>query len=134
MPQEDDEAAELEHPEEVGFVELPASYEPTEVMQPSEKAFDFPATTVTAQLATVLGQIQAVGAVGGDHGNAVLAPQLEGQRGAVVGRIADHSFRPSTGGKGFGGAFDEVCFMRGEAGGVPGGRENNAGLGCHEFS
>src|SRR2546425_1727237 len=42
----------------------PASYEPTEVMQPSEKAFDFPATTVTAQLATVLGQIQAVGAVG----------------------------------------------------------------------
>src|SRR2546425_13007093 len=97
MPQEDDEAAELEHPEEVGFVELPASYEPTEVMQPSEKAFDFPATTVTAQLATVLGQIQAVGAVGGDHANAVLAPQLGGQGGAVVGRIAHHSFRASPG-------------------------------------
>src|SRR2546422_9596706 len=75
-------------------VELPASYEPTEVMQPSEKAFDFPATTVTAQLATVLGQIQAVGR---DHANAVLAPQLAVQGVAVVGRIADHSFRPSTG-------------------------------------
>src|SRR2546425_8084178 len=100
IPQEDDEAAELEHPEEVGFVELPASYEPTEVMQPSEKAFDFPATTVTAQLATVLGQIQAVGAVWRDHANSVLAPQLAGPGGAVVGRMCDHSFRPRTGGKG----------------------------------
>src|SRR2546421_4746319 len=126
MPQEDDEAAELEHPEEVGFVELPASYEPTEVMQPSEKAFDFPATTVTAQLATVLGQIQAVGAVGRGHANAVLAPQLAGQGGAVVGRIADHSFPPSTGGTGVEGGLDEVCFMRRSAGHVAGGKENNA--------
>src|SRR3989441_2257625 len=54
-------------------------------MQPSEKAFDFPATTVTAQLATVLGQIQAVGAVGRDHANAVLAPQL------AVGQIVPGS-------------------------------------------
>src|SRR2546425_11505722 len=126
MPQEDDEAAELEHPEEVGFVELPASYEPTEVMQPSEKAFDFPATTVTAQLATVLGQIQAVGAVWRDHANAVLAPQLAGQGVAGVGRIADPSFPPSTGGTGLGGAFGEVRFMPRSAGGVAGERENIA--------
>src|SRR3989441_3152520 len=108
MPQEDEEAAELEHPEEVGFVELPASYEPTEVMQPSEKAFDFPATTVTAQLATVLGQIQAVGAVGRDHANAVLAPQLAVQGVAVVGRIADDSFPASTGGTVVDGGLGEV--------------------------
>src|SRR3989449_4903772 len=114
------EAAELEHPEEVGFVELPASYEPTEVMQPNEKAFDFPATTVTAQLATVLGQIQAVGAVGRDHANAVLAPQLAVQGVAVVGRIADHSFRPSTGETVLEGAFDEFRFMRRSAGHVAG--------------
>src|SRR3989442_6680040 len=81
-------------------------------MQPSEKAFDFPATTVTAQLATVLGQIQAVGAVGRGHANSGLAPQLAVQRGAVVGRIPRHSFRPSTGETGFEGGFDEVRFMR----------------------
>src|SRR2546428_3154455 len=85
-----------------------SSYEPTEVMQPSEKAFDFPATTVTAQLATVLGQIQAVGAVGRGHANAGLAPPLAGPGGAVVGRIADHSFPASTGETGLEGAFDEV--------------------------
>src|SRR3989475_8351205 len=85
-------------------------------MQPSEKAFDFPATTVTAQLATVLGQIQAVGAVGRDHANAVLAPQLAVQGVAVVGRIADHSFRPSTGETVLEGAFDEFRFMRRSAG------------------
>src|SRR3989449_2164286 len=115
-------------------VELPASYEPTEVMQPSEKAFDFPATTVTAQLATVLGQIQAVGAVGGDHANAVLAPQLAVQGVAVVGRIADHSFRPSTGETVLEGAFDEVRFMRRSAGKVAGDRKNIAVFDRHDFS
>src|SRR2546425_9083571 len=120
MPQEDDEAAELEHPEEVGFVELPASYEPTEVMQPSEKAFDFPATTVTAQLATVLGQIQAVGAGGRDHADAGLAPQLAGQGVPGVGRIADHSVRASTGETVLEGAFAELLFMRRGAGAVAG--------------
>src|SRR2546422_2132649 len=103
-------------------------------MQPSEKAFDFPATTVTAQLATVLGQIQAVGAVGRDHANAVLAPQLAGQGGAVVGRIADHSFRPSTGETGLEGAFDEVRFMRRSAGNVAGDRKNMAVFDRHDFS
>src|SRR2546428_7809015 len=87
-----------------------SSYEPTEVMQPSEKAFDFPATTVPAQLATVLGQIQAVGAVGRDHANAGLAPQFAGQGGAVVGPIADHSFRPNTGGTGLEGDLAESRF------------------------
>src|SRR2546421_3342079 len=98
MPQEDDEAAELEHPEEVGFVELPASYEPTEVMQPSEKAFDFPATTVTAQLATVLGQIQAVGAAGRDHETAGLPPPLPDPEVALAVRVAHHSVAAMTGG------------------------------------
>src|SRR2546425_12474747 len=92
-------------------------------MQPSEKAFDFPATTVTAQLATVLGQIQAVGAGGGGHADAGLAPQLAGPGGAVVGRIAGHSFPPSTGETVVEGGLAEVRFIRRSAGGVAGGRE-----------
>src|SRR3989441_5600009 len=112
----------------------PASYEPTEVMQPSEKAFDFPATTVTAQLATVLGQIQAVGAGGRDHANAGLAPQLGGPGVAVVGRIADHSFRPSTGETGLEGAFDEFRFMRRSAGDGAGDTETKAVCDAHTFT
>src|SRR2546427_763844 len=103
-------------------------------MQPSEKAFDFPATTVTAQLATVLGQIQAVGAVGRDHANAVLAPQLAVQGVAVVGRIADHSFRPSTGETVLEGAFDEFRFMRRSAGNVAGDRKTMAVCDRHDFT
>src|SRR2546422_239827 len=103
-------------------------------MQPSEKAFDFPATTVTAQLATVLGQIRAVGAVGRDHANAVLAPQLAVQGVAVVGRIADHSFRPSTGETVLEGAFDEFRFMRRSAGNVAGDRKTMAVCDRHDFT
>src|SRR5437879_7356606 len=103
-------------------------------MQPSEKAFDFPATTVPAQLATVLGQIQSVGAVGRDHANAVLAPQLAVQVVAVVGRIADHSFRPSTGETVLEGAFDEFRFMRRSAGDVAGDGKSIAVCDRHDFT
>jgi hypothetical protein len=42
MPQQDDEAAELEHAEEVGFVIFPAADQSAEIVEPSEEALDFP--------------------------------------------------------------------------------------------
>jgi hypothetical protein len=38
MPQQDDEAAELEHAEEVGFVIVPAADHSAEIVEPSEEA------------------------------------------------------------------------------------------------
>ena len=57
MPQKDDEAAELKHAEEVGFVIFPAADQAAEIVKPSEEAFDFPAATATAQFAVVLGAL-----------------------------------------------------------------------------
>jgi len=47
-------ATEAYHTEEVFDAVLPADYEPTEVMQPSEEAFHPPTLTVTPQGPTVL--------------------------------------------------------------------------------
>ena len=55
MPQEDNEAAELEHAEEIGFVIFPAADESAEIVQPGEEPLDFPATAVAAQFTTILG-------------------------------------------------------------------------------
>ena len=62
MPQEDNEAAELDHGEEVCFVVFPARDQSAEVVQPGEEALNFPAAAVTAQFAAILGGFS--GAVG----------------------------------------------------------------------
>ena len=59
MPQQDDEAAELQHAEEVGFVIFPAADQSAKVVEPSEEALDFPAVTVAAQFAAVLSALPA---------------------------------------------------------------------------
>jgi len=51
MSGKDDEAAELEHAEEVGFLIFPAADESAEVVEPSEEALDFPEAAVTTQFA-----------------------------------------------------------------------------------
>lgn len=46
MPQEDHEAAELEHAEEIGFVIFPAADQAAEIVEPCKETLDFPAPTV----------------------------------------------------------------------------------------
>src|ERR1700683_5838423 len=55
MPQEDHGTCELNHAEEILWVILPANNDATIVMEPSKQTCNFPATTVAAQGATVLG-------------------------------------------------------------------------------
>ena len=54
MPQEDNSASELNHPEEILWVVFPANDNATKVMEPGEQALDLPTTAVTPQAATVL--------------------------------------------------------------------------------
>ena len=54
MPQEDHEATELDHGEEVDLMMFPARDQSAEVVQPGEEALDFPAAAIAAQFATVL--------------------------------------------------------------------------------
>ena len=59
MSREDNEAAELKHAEEVGFLMFLAADESAKVVKPSEEALDFPAVTVAAQFAAVLSALPA---------------------------------------------------------------------------
>src|SRR6266446_2105861 len=113
MPQEDDGASELDHPEEIFWVVFPANDGATKVMKPGEQAFHFPATPVAAQNTPVLRRhSDAHEFVGRDELHSVSFVDALVQRIAVVSAVADHAFR------GFGKeslvkrGFDELSFMR----------------------
>jgi hypothetical protein len=135
MPQEDDKAAELEHAEEVGFVIFPAAHESAKVVEPSEEAFDFPATAVSTQFAAVLRALPAaIVLVRRDQPDTMSLPEALIERIAVIGTVADHSF-------GFGaretlldGGFDEFGFMRRSAGDAAGDRKTMAVCDRHDFT
>ena len=135
MPHENNEAAELEHAEEIGLVIFPAADQAAKVVKPSEEAFDFPAAAVTAQCATVLGMFPAaIELVRSDKPYAIffLKPLVE--RVAVVSAVANHSC-----GLGFCEAllnrhFDELGFMRRSAGDAAGDRKTMAVCDRHDFT
>jgi hypothetical protein len=135
MPQEDDGASELDHPEEIVWVVFPANDGTTKVMKPSEQAFHFPPAPVAAQNTTVLrrgGDTHEF--VGRDELHAVSFVDALVQRIAVVSAVADHAFR------GFGKespverGLDEFCFMRRSAGHVHGERKTMAVCDGHDFA
>src|SRR5579859_4408536 len=135
MPEEDDEAAELEHAEEVGFVIFPAADQSAEVVEPSEEALDFPAAAITAQLTTVLGALAAaIVLVGCDEPDAVFLPEALVQRIAVVGAVADHSFWFGSCETLLDSGFDELGLMRRSAGDAAGDRKTMAVCDRHDFA
>jgi len=93
MPQEDNDAAELDHAEVIGFVIFPAADQSAKVVKPGEVTLDFPVLTVAAQFAAVLGAFAtAVVFVERNEPDAVFLPEALIERNAVVGRVTDHSF------------------------------------------
>src|SRR5713101_7072098 len=135
MPQEDNEAAELEHAEEVGFVIFPAADQSAEVAKPGEEPLDFPAAAVTAQFATVLGILPAaIVLVRRDEPDAVFLPEALVERIAVVGAVADHSFWFGSRETLLDGGFDEFGFMRRSAGDAAGDRKTMAVCDRHDFT
>src|SRR6202795_2864885 len=135
MPQEDNEAAELEDGEEIGFVIFPAADESAEIVEPSKEALDFPAPTVATQFAAVLGALAAaVVFVGRDEPDAVFLPEALIERIAVVGAVADHSFWFGSRETLRDGRFDEFAFMRRSAGDAAGDRKTMAVCDRHDFT
>jgi hypothetical protein len=135
MPQEDDEAAELQHAEEVGLVIFPAADESAEVVEPSEQPLDFPAVAVTAQFAAVLGAFPAaIVLVGRDQSDAVSLPEALVERIAVVGAVADHALWFGSRETLLDGGFDEFRFMRRSAGDAAGDRKTMAVCDRHDFT
>src|SRR5215470_827312 len=69
---------------------LVACHQPPKILEPSEKAFDFPSAMVAAQRAAVLREILSVAAVRGDYGDTGLGEFLI-QLVRIVGVVADQS-------------------------------------------
>src|ERR1700686_310285 len=135
MPQEDDEATELEHTEEVGLVIFPSGDQSTEIVEPSEEALDFPAVAVAAQFATVLSALPtAIVLVRRDQPDTMFLPKALIQRIAVVGTVADHSFWFGSRETLLDGGFDEFGFMRRSAGDAAGDRKTMAVCDRHDFT
>src|ERR1700730_2660866 len=135
MPQEDDEAAELEHAEEVGLVILPTGDQSAEIVEPSEEALDFPTAAVAAQFAAVLGALAAtIVFVWRDQPDVMILPEALVQRITVVGTVADHSFWFGSRETLRDGGFDELRFMRRSAGDAAGDRKTMAVCDRHDFT
>jgi hypothetical protein len=135
MPQEDDEASELEHPEEVGLVIFPAADESAEVVKPSEEALDFPSAAVATKFPAVLSALAAaIVLVRGDEPDAMFLPQALVERIAVVGTVADHLFWFGSCETLRDGRFDKFGFMRRSAGDAAGDRKTMAVCDRHDFT
>ncbi len=135
MPQEDNEAAELEHTEEVGLVIFPTADEAPEVVEPRKETLDFPATAVATKFTAVLGVLPvAIALVGRDEPDTVFLPEALVERVAVVGAVADHSSRLGSCEALLDGGFDEFRFMRRSAGDAAGERKTMAVCDRHDFT
>jgi hypothetical protein len=135
MPHEDDEAAELQHSEEVGFVILPAAHESAEIVEPGKEALDFPAAAVATQFAAVLSALPAaIVLVRRDQSDTMFLPEALIERIAVVGAVTDHSFWFSPRETLLDGGFDEFRFMRRSAGDAAGDRKTMAVCDRHDFT
>lgn len=135
MPQEDDGASELDHPEEIFWVVFPANDGATKVMKPGEQAFHFPATPVAAQNPAVLRRsCDAHGFVGCDELHAISFVDALVQWIAVVSAVADHAFRGLVKESLVERGFDELSFMRRSAGHVHGERKTMAVCDGHDFA
>ena len=135
MPQEDNEAAELDHGEEVDLMMFPARDQSAEIVKPGEETLNFPAAAIAAQFATVLRGFSRAGAVvWGDQANAVFFSQALIERIAVVGPVTDHSFGLGLCEALLDGVLDEFCFMRRSAGDAAGDRKTMAVCDRHDFT
>src|SRR5258708_23012382 len=133
MPQEDDETAELQHAEEIGFMMFPAADQSAEVVEPSEEALNFPAAAVTAQFTAVLGAFPAAIVLVRRGPDPVFLPETLVERIAVVGAVPDHALWFGSREKLLHGGFVELCFMPRSAGDAAGDRKTKAVRARHVY-
>src|SRR5271157_2504923 len=135
MPQEDNSASELHHPEEILWVVFPANDCATKVMKPIEQALYLPTAAISTQAAPVL-------RCGGHAHKFVRRDELHTvafldalvQRIAVISAVADHPLGSLLEEAVLERGFDEFCFMRRSAGHVHGERKTMAVCDCHDFA
>ena len=135
MPEQDARTRELQHPEEVGDVVLPARHEPTRVVEPGEEPFDLPAPSATAEGPPILGRRAAPAVtMRGDHLDVVAFPEQRVERITVVSAVADQSRGEVGEEASVEGRGDEVRLIRRSAGHVHGERKTMAVADRHDLA
>jgi len=86
-------AAEADHAEEVLDVVLPARDQAAKIVQPGEEPLYRPASSITTQGSSILSRVLPVSAMGRDHLDVVLCPQVVVQGTAVVGFVSNQPGR-----------------------------------------
>src|SRR5580704_7099329 len=131
MPQEDDGASELNHPEKIFWIVFPANHGTPKVREPGEQTFHFPATPVATRNTPILRRRRnAHKLVRRDELHAIAVVDALIQRIAVVSAVTDQTFREVGKESLVERGFDELCFMRRSAGHVHGDRICD----CHDFA
>ena len=92
MPQQNDAAAKIEHPEKVLSVSFVADNQPAEVLQPGKESLDLPTSAVPPQSPQILGSVFTVASVQRDQFNP-LVPEPLVQFVGVVSIIPDEILR-----------------------------------------
>ena len=92
MPEEHQEAAELDETEEILDVVLPTRHQAAEVLHPGKQPFDFPASAVAAEFTAILA-LAPVAPVRCDHFDAVFLGHLPVQGVGIVRFVADQPLR-----------------------------------------
>ena len=92
MPKENHRASEVEKAGEIGGTPLIPCHESPRVLQPGKESFDFPATFIPAQGASILRAVDPVGPMRSDRLDTAVSQAL-GEPITVIGRITDEPCR-----------------------------------------
>jgi len=134
MPQEDHGRSQMNHPEEVIRIPLPARDDAAEVMKPGEEAFDLPAPAIATQRSAILGASAPVWPMRSNQFDVVLGGEMVIEPIAIVRFVADQSVGECLEETRRKGGVDEGDFMRRSAGHVDGERKTMAVANRHDFA
>jgi hypothetical protein len=135
MPQQDNDAPKLDQGQEIFKMVLVAHHQPPEVLQPGEKTFNFPASSIPPKHSSVLclGPL-STSTMWGDHLGSPILTNLIIQPIAIVGFVSDQPGGHFVGKAGIKGLLDQSHFMRRSAGHVHGDRKTRSVCHCHDLA
>jgi hypothetical protein len=91
MPDQDHQTGQVDESTKDIKAIIPPGDDPPVLMKPSKESFDFPSSTVTPKLASILCRLGSAAShpVGGDHFNSPMPFQPAVQRVAVIGFVSN---------------------------------------------
>jgi hypothetical protein len=131
MPQQDQHATELNHPEKECSVTFQAAADPAKVLEAGEQSLDLPAWQVAAQGSPVLGSLASAA---GNHLDPLFASQSLIQAITVAGAISDYAFWQRADVAMAERVFDQPGLIRRSSCSPDGDRKTMAVRDCHELA